>query len=120
MKTTAKNFKYFKERCEYWRKELGLVDWSIFYDLKELEGKAAETNYWDEPGVARIVLSKDWGEETPTENGLNRTALHECCHILFSNLTSEAKARYAQEYDIDRAEHHIIRVLENILTGTKR
>lgn len=120
MKTNKQDFKYFKERVHYWQKELGLLDWSIHFEHKKLDGRAAETHFADDSGVASIVLNTDWEEDDVNENHLNRTALHECCHLLFSNLTTEAKARYATEYDIDRAEHQIIRVLENLITGVKR
>lgn len=120
MKTTKADFKYFVARCGYWQKELGLMDWSIHITHEALEDKYANTIYGDESGVATIQLGLDWGEPPVTQEQLNRTALHECCHLLFSNLSTEAKARYASEYDIDRAEHHIIRVLENLITGVRR
>lgn len=120
MKTTKQDFNYFKERVHHWQKELGLMDWSIYVRHDNLNDKMGETRYADEAGVATIILGKDWLDDTVTNAHLDRVAMHEGCHLLFSNLITEAKARYANEYDIDRAEHHIIRVLENVITGAKR
>ena len=120
MKTSAKHFNYFSERVAYWQKELGLMGWSIHLKHQKLDDKFAETHYGDESGVANIVLSTNWTDSAVSDEQLDRTALHECCHLLFSALSTEAKARYASEYDIDRAEHHIIRVIENLVTGVKR
>ena len=120
MKTTKKDYEYFKERVAHWQRELGCVDWTIHFRHSRLENELANTGWVDSDGVATITLATNWADITATESQLDKTAMHEVCHLLFSALTSEAKARYASEYDIDRAEHHIIRVLENVLTGTKR
>lgn len=119
-KTSAKDYRFFKERVTYWQKELGQVDWSIHFRHEPLGDMFAETRMNNEAHVAVVVLAKDWEDDPVTEEQLNRTAFHECLHLVLSDLVSEARARYAVQYDIDRAEHAAIRILENLVTGGKR
>lgn len=115
MKVTNANYRYFQSRVIYWQKELGCLDWSIHFANKPLNDEFARTDMHNEAGVATIMLATVFPSDCLTDHQLNKTAFHEVLHLLFSNLITEAKARYANEYDIDRAEHRLIRVLENLL-----
>lgn len=119
-KTTTRNYQYFKERVTYWQKELGQMGWAIHFVHEKLDDMFAETRMNNSSHVAVVVLSTDWGGDHVTEKQLNRTAFHEVLHLVFNNLTTEAKSRYSSEYDIDRAEHEVIRILENLVVTVGR
>lgn len=119
-KTTKQDYKYFKSRVLHWQKELGQVDWAIHFKHEKLNGMFAETRMANDSHVAVVSLSSNWEDDVVSDEQLNRTAFHEVLHVVMSDLVSEAKARYAVEYDIDRAEHAVIRILENLVTEVKR
>lgn len=119
-KTTKQDYKYFKERVLYWQKELGQVNWAIHFKHEQLDDNFAETRMGNSSHVAVVALSTDWVDDAVSNEQLNRTAFHEVLHLVLNDLVTEAKARYATEYDIDRAEHAAIRILENLVTRVKR
>lgn len=115
MKVSSINYKYFQERVKYWQKQLSCLDWSIHFENKPLDDEYARTNMHNEAGVATIILATSFPKKDLTDYQLDKTALHEVLHLLLNDFSTEAKARYANEYDIDRAEHRVIRVFENLL-----
>lgn len=96
-----------------------MLDWSVEYQHKPTQDAYAKTWTDNEARTAVIVLATSL-PKNPSDRELDRIAFHEISHLVFNDLTNEAKARYTVEYDIDRAEHAIIRRLENVIFGVER
>lgn len=120
MRVTKKQYEYFKERVNHWRKELGVLDYSVHFHWQKLDDVFAETRMNNSAHLATIVLNTSIPKEELNDEQINTTAFHEVMHLVLDDLCNEAKARYASEYDIDKAEHAVIRRLENLITGTRQ
>ena len=108
-KTTKRQFRFFKAKCQEYIKELGLLSWRIFFEHDELEDCFAEIKMAPENRVAEITLSKTWIRK-PTKEQLSRTAFHEVCELLLCPLENP------NDQDNLREEiHAVIRILENTL-----
>lgn len=86
MKTTKKDFEYFKERCAFWADVLGLHSWRIDYENGPLNNAYGRCSFNVDNHVVRIMLSNDWGEERVSESQLDATAQHEVLHVLIEPL----------------------------------
>lgn len=116
MKTTKKDFDYFKVQCLKWQNKLGIINWAVHFDHKSLEDVYAKTAWKTQDMMAVVQLNTTWDKLRPKNNKeLDRLALHEMMHVLLAPLVSEAEWRYASQDGIDTAEHSIVRSLENIL-----
>ena len=111
MKTTQKQFNYFKERCEYWVKFLGINEWFISYELKKL----------DEDTMALAVRLITQRKAAISMNTVicdnldwNKIALEEVLHILFANMSFYG-GKYFNDDIICEEEHIIIHKLINVL-----
>lgn len=113
--TTAKDFEYFKARCESWIKFLGLLQWRVVYAHEELDGHKAEISYDLDGSIAGVSLSTDWFGEPVSDGQLDSTAFHEIIHLLFAPLGTAAHARYTTEDAVDNAEHQVVRTIQNSL-----
>lgn len=117
-KVTDKQFTTFKKYVQFWQKKLGLLDWHIYVNHKELEDGAYANCVASTAGRgATINLNTTRADGLPTDRELKETALHEVLHILTRPLLEEGQSRYADEYTIDAAEHSIVTRLTNILMG---
>lgn len=116
MRTTKKDFELFKLYCDEAIKKLGLVEWSMHYEHRHVEGSYAETAWRLSAGVATVTFSTYWDDLRPkTEDAIQRLAFHEVLHILMAPLFAEASERYTNHLALETAEHLIIRRLENTL-----
>ena len=113
---TEENYSHFKMCCARWIRLLNLNDWDIYYIFKLKEGLKAQvvTNYC---GLkATIILSTNWNDIClPTEAELDKTALHECLHILMNKLSTMAKDRTFSEIDYEMMEHEAINRLIKVI-----
>lgn len=114
MKFTQEDFEFFKKECAYWIERYGLKQWNVIFFHKQLNERDAETYTDIENFFAQISLTKSFKENQDEDKikNLKQAAKHEIFHILFAKLKSKAKWRYATDYQIDEAEHEIIRILE--------
>ena len=118
-KTTTKDFETFKTYCLKWQRELGLMNWNLYFEWKKNDEQYAGCNYSVPDGVATIALSKQWDDfRKVNKSELNRCALHEVLHILFAEFSSIAEERFTTLKAVDNVEHGIIHRLENALLGT--
>jgi len=114
---TLKNFVKYIKYCQKWIPRLGLVSWSIEYNLfdkeecDDIDGMKAMVYYNCIGRVATIILNKSWNEE-PTDKRLERSAVHELMELLLKPLSILADA---SDKTIEAEEHKIIRVFENVL-----
>jgi hypothetical protein len=116
-KTKDRDYRYFVRECEYYQKELGLLNWKIYYD-HILNGKNKDSLAWtngDNGGmVATIVLAVEWKYTKPTEYQLSRVAFHEMCELLTWKIDEMARIGCSAER-CNEERHGIIMTLENIL-----
>ena len=113
-KTTASDFKYFKERCEYWINIYNLKNWRIYYLHEQDDGTAkACIDYDSEAMTVALTLQKSWGSNIISKDELDKTAFHEVQEILLTKIHSIAQSRSYEPYFLEQARHEIIRIMEN-------
>jgi len=124
MKTTQKDFDFFKKECQRHVDLFGLKNWEIHYDWvdkkdeQEVEYVFAHTHREGDLSdrVTTVCLSKDWENEKVTREQLAKIAKHEVMHVLFYRYNYLSKSRFAVvNSDFQDAEHEILRVLEKLL-----
>lgn len=119
MKTTAKDFAVFKSACEEWVTQIGLHDWTLFYEHQTCDGGFAWCDASFEGRTATVGLSVEWKDTKPTPERLRRSALHEMLHLLLWELRHLINSRVCTEHMIEAAEHAAIRRLERLLLGPR-
>jgi len=87
VKTTKKDFDYFKQRCRYWIKRFGLTDWRMDYDHDDTPEAKATCSWRVDSRTALITLGINWTITPTNKSELNRTAFHEVCELLLAPLT---------------------------------
>lgn len=116
MKTTTKHFDYFRERCEYYRRELGLMDWDVSYQHTDVD-PYARCQTKAQSCVATIILStgdwKDKGSIPLNRYELDIVAWHEIIHLRLADLSFLAEARFTSVDEIDKAIESVTVALEN-------
>lgn len=116
MKTTAAQFKLFKEHSEKWRLALGLNDWYVYYSHEKAEGTYARTRWDNGSQIATIILNTTWDVMRPLDSReLDRVALHEMLHVAMADIVAHAESRYITEDGLEQAEHRLIRRMEYAL-----
>jgi len=119
MKTTKQDFEKFKSFVYEWQRELGLDDWHIYVYHKPIKDSFADTACSTAGRGVTIRFSTTWEDRQINDIELKECALHEVLHIVTAPLVNEAKARYADEYAMDAAEHSIVTRLTNYITRIK-
>lgn len=120
MKTTAQHFKIFKKECEKWIPLLGIMDWRIVIEHKDLDdskSNLAWTLIDSSQKSCTIALSMEWCDNKILPETLKRCALHEVCHVRFSILDDMLTDRGYCQDEVDKLVHGFIYMLENILFG---
>ena len=113
MKTTKKDFEYFKKRCEYWRQKFQMGNWDFGFHHEKLEKSKAEYNTNGGGRLATIWLSTEWNQH-PSKEEIDKTAFHEVVEILLCELRSLASA-YFSELEVNERTHMIVRTMENVV-----
>ncbi len=115
MKTSKKHYDYFKQRCRYYQKELGLVGWDLTFRHENIDAYANCHCDGDEKWCI-IKLATDWGngkDKALTDDELDVSAFHEVVHLRTAALRWVAKSRYTSEGEINRADEELVTALEN-------
>ena len=97
---------------------LGLRDWKVYYEFTELEpGTLAELNRSLAGMTATSTLStkKEPGSCPSFESGV-----HECLHLLLSELVGKSLERDTPEKEINLMEERLVRQLEKLITPLVR
>lgn len=116
MKTTKRDFEFFRVECIKWQENLGLINWAFHFKHTHTKDAYATTAWKTQDRMAVIRFCTSWDDTRPKNDvELKRLALHEVLHVLLAPLISEAQWRYTSEDAIDTAEHAIVRTLENFL-----
>lgn len=120
LKTTKRDFEFFKAAALEWQQRLGLTDWNLYFVHEKVDECYAQTR-WELPAtLATITLSLNWDSLRPkTDEELKVLALHEVLHVLFAPYCSAAEDRYLGPSQLHGVEHAIIRRLEKVLYGQK-
>lgn len=112
---TEKLYPAFVDEAEHWISAFGLKNWFIeVFSAKLPPEDLAATSDAPLDRRAQIALNVEWSSE-PSEYLVRRSGFHEICEVLFSTLEEMAKRRSADEEDIRKEIHSLIRILENVL-----
>ncbi len=117
---SKEQFKYFKQRCNHWVKMFGLTDWRIYYEFVEVEGAFANCGRNSSERIATIKLNPEWkSSREPTREAIDRTALHEVCHILLSRFHWMGECRFLMDNELDDESEAVIHRLEVAILGSE-
>jgi hypothetical protein len=121
-RTTAKDFKLFKETAQYWIKRFGLTGWEVYFEHSndpEFPGLAWCKVSLSADGLANrtvvLGLEKKWDTNETTVSEIKRSAFHEVCELLFSRFEALAVDRFVQRREIREEVHNLIRIMEHVL-----
>ena len=89
--TTRKQFQYYCKQVEYWLKELGLLEWTVYYLWQNLDCMA-EIRYDTETRAVTFVLAKR--SDNQTRYDLTHSALHEVLHLVHADFAVAGKRRW--------------------------
>jgi len=106
---------YFAQSVKKWQQILSLGDWRIEKGLKPAKQAMASVEFNDGARLATYRLG-DWGSEKITPKSLERTALHELLHVFLHDLMTAAQDPKTSEDELEKQEHRIINLLEQLLT----
>jgi len=112
---TAEDAELFAQSVRKWQQVLSLGDWRIEKGLKPAKQAMASVEFNDGARLATYRLG-DWGSEKITPKSLEKTALHELLHVFLHDLMTAAQDPKSSEDELEKQEHRIINLLENLLT----
>lgn len=115
MKTTAKHFEYFRERCLYYIDKLKITSWGVsILHGDAMKGCAASAQFNYRGAQAFIKLSDTWTHPITNEE-LDRTAKHEVTHLLTARLYLIGSSRFCNEDEIEQANEEVVEHLCKLL-----
>jgi hypothetical protein len=115
MKTSKKDFEYFRERCLHYIERFKITSWGIrILHGEVLEGAAASCHYHYNGAQAFIRLAQKWTNPI-TESELDHTARHEVVHLLTGRLYLIGSSRFACEDEIEQANEETVEHLCKLL-----
>ena len=102
---------------DYWRDRFGLHAWRVHYSSKEATGQTmAACTGWDRTAkMVTVRVGTNWLSTEPTPETISVVAMHECLHILLSDLIDAAIAAGEYSDEVLNAEHGVINTLERLL-----
>jgi len=113
---TKAQFDYFCRRVNYWLREFGVTDWTVFYKLKSDIPGHAELIYNFMSRSATFSLYKKREKCDRTRKSLDQSARHEVGHLLLAPLTMAAEQRFGLlQEDIHEIEEGIVCRLTRVL-----
>lgn len=115
IKTTKNQLDVFKKEFVKWQEVLGLKDWNIFFDKREIEDGFAAINTDANGRVATVTLNSILRKEDIPDFNPKLHAKHEAIHLLLARLESLGNRRFITVTDIQEEAEAITRKLEKIL-----
>ena len=115
MKTTAKQFKEFKEEFKKWQGVFGLGGYQAYFKLCELEDSFATLSYTPGQMVVTVSLNNEVTGDDALFFDPKKSAKHEAVHLLLARLSVLASERCISDNAIYEAEEEIVNKLVVIL-----
>ena len=106
---------YFAQSVKKWQQVLSLGDWRIEKGIKPAKQAMASVEFNDAARLATYRLG-DFGAEKITPDSLNKTAVHELLHVFLHDLIVTATDCKSSDEELEKQEHRIINLLEQLLT----
>ena len=113
MKTTKKDFAYFKSRCQYWLDYFKISEWAISFSHEDFGDSYAWTSTLPTAKDVRIGLAINHKIKS-TFKDIDRLAFHEVCELMLSDLSWYGSEYFSQGI-INEETHRIINRLENTI-----
>ncbi len=115
-KTTAKDFKIFKEECQKWLDEFGLKGWeSDFKHDKKADEWLAQLSTNTLGRTCTFTLAGAWGPIENNQYEVKKCGFHEVMELFIQRIRYLALSREVRQDEIIEECHHIIRTLENVI-----
>lgn len=116
MKTTKNHFEIFKREARRMIKELGLLDWDVYFVHEEFKKDShslaqCRVHYTDKS--ATLALNKDFEDGDVSPKFIRQTARHEVFHLLLARLEGVAKERFVNGNELYEADEEVVNRLEN-------
>jgi len=106
MKTSKKDFEYFKERCQYWMDLFNLNDWEMFF--KYVKHKHYNASMQPDFEARQIVIEmSEVLVDMDRDNFIDYLSFHEVCHVLLADISGYGYA-YFSKASIVEEQHKII------------
>lgn len=105
----------FARSIQKYQALLSLGDWRIEKGSKPAKNAMASVEFNEGARLATYRLG-DFGAEKITPESLDKTALHELLHIFLHDLLIVATDPKSSDEDIERQEHRVINLLENLIS----
>ena len=116
MKTTNKDFQFFKKCCQKWIVKFELNSWDVSYIHRPNKRDISSVSINLGGYQANVNLSTTWDGILPLdEKNLDLTAKHEMIHLLMGRFAGYAKARYLSLSEMEEAEEELTNKLVNII-----
>ena len=115
MKTTAKQFKLFRESFEQWKDYLRLDDWKVYFLHEKLNGCFAAIQADLDCSVATVFMNTELDKEDAIVFIPEDHAKHEALHLLTMEVVKLGGRRCVTEEELERADERLIRRLERII-----
>lgn len=115
MKTTAKQFKEFKETFTKYQKLLGLTGVKVYFSHEPLENCNANICVDTEACVANVKYSSVLDDVAAKYINPTRTGKHEVIHLLTDRLENCASKRYTTQDEIRTAVEDVANRLEHLI-----
>lgn len=115
VKTTAKDFAFFKSEVTKWVEKLGLKNWEIICTHEKDEGNRASARYNISARIAFINIGTLYPKILYNKKELQKSAFHEVCELLLADLVTIAEQREYDDASLMCEKHRIIHTLENII-----
>ena len=112
---TTEDAKLFAQSVRKWQQVLSLGDWRIEKGSKPAKNAMASVEFNEGARLATYRLG-DFGAEKITPESLDKTALHELLHVFLHDLLIVATDPKSSDEDIERQEHRVINLLENLIS----
>ena len=116
-KLTKTDFEDFKKECQQWIDKLGLYDWNVKYEFKQIKNVSGRCVASYVASTAIIILSPDFIDcpITDKKTHIEETALHEVLELVLFPLTILVEDRSYDEGEVTHQTHRIIQRLMKFL-----
>ncbi len=114
-KTSAKQFRAFKEECLRLQSLLGLTQYRLSFDLKKLDNRYAEITMDENASAATIRLDSEWDAQDDECDPI-RSARHEMIHLMLHRLGWLGSCRYLDDCEIPQEDEKVTHKLTALLS----